>query len=243
MIIDEIHAVAPSKRGAHLALSLERLSELTLGGHDDEEPQLANDGPQRIGLSATVDPPEEAACFLGGDRPVSIVAASEPAHVSLQIVVPVPDMENPPQVAPPRGGSIFEPIEPVAPREQGLWPSIDPPLLDLIEEHRSTIIFTNSRGLCERLAQRLNELWHERRAESEEADGDLALVEGNAEAEPVRSHHGSVSRTKRAEIEDALKAGNLRGIVATSSLELGIDMGAVDLVVLVKSPGSVARAR
>ncbi len=230
VIIDEIHAVAPSKRGAHLALSLERLSELTRGD-DPNGPE-----PQRIGLSATVDPPEEAARFLGGDRSVSIVDASEPAHVVLQIVVPVPDMENPPQVAPSTGGSIFDPIEPVAPREQGLWPSIYPRLLDLIEEHRSTIIFTNSRGLCERLAQRLNELWHERRSE---LDSETGLAEEN-ETEPVRAHHGSVSHGKRAEIEDALKAGSLRGIVATSSLELGIDMGAVDLVVLVESPGSVA---
>jgi ATP-dependent Lhr-like helicase len=193
VIVDEIHSLAPTKRGVHLALSLERLAELTPSE------------PQRIGLSATVRPPKEVARFLGGDRDVHIVDASEPAHIELSIHVPVPDMDH---VLPPPGetGSI--------------WSEIYPKLLELIRKHRSTIVFVNSRGLAERLAQRLNEL----------ADEPL-----------VRAHHGSVSHAKRSEIEEALKTGALKGLVATSSLELGIDMGAVDLVVLVESPGSVAR--
>ena len=219
VIIDEIHSLAPSKRGGHLALSLERLAE------------LAAREPQRIGLSATVRPPRDVARFLGGDREVTIVDASEPAHIELTIRVPVPDMEqiNPPEPAPGEapgnaGGSILGALaraEMPPAREPGsIWSQIYPQLLELIQKHRSTIVFVNSRSLAERLAQRLNEL------------AGTALV---------RAHHGSVSHQKRTEIEEALKVGSLRGLVATSSLELGIDMGAVDLVVLVESPGSVAR--
>ncbi|MCP5299851.1 MAG: DEAD/DEAH box helicase [Chromatiaceae bacterium] len=214
VIIDEIHALAPTKRGAHLALSLERLSTLCV-----EEPQ-------RVGLSATVRPLDEIARFLGGRRAVDIVDLSAKPLLDLQVTVPVPDMENPPSLAQPRaGGSILGELYthemgmPESP-ERGIWPSIYPQLLRQIDANRSTIIFVNSRGLCERLTQRLNEL---------------------AGHEVVRSHHGSVSHEKRAEIEDGLKRGRIRGIVATSSLELGIDMGAVDCVVLVESPGSVAR--
>ncbi len=214
VIVDEIHALAPTKRGAHLALSLERLAEIT-----DTEPQ-------RIGLSATVRPLDAVARFLGGQREVVTVDASAAPLVDLMVTVPVPDMQQPtPAVQEPRpGGSILGELysrEVGTPQaERGIWPAIYPELLARIQHNRSTIIFVNSRGLCERLALKLNEL----------ADEPL-----------VRAHHGSVSHEKRAEIEESLKAGTLRGIVATSSLELGIDMGAVDEVLLVESPGSVAR--
>ncbi len=214
VIVDEIHAVAASKRGAHLALSLERLAALTARE------------PQRIGLSATVRPLDAVARFLGGDREVEIVDCSAKPALDVTVTVPVPDMQNPPAVAaePPRGGSILGDLyarEVGTPQaERGIWPSIYPELNDAIRANRSTIIFVNSRGLCERLAHKLNEL---------------------AGEELVLAHHGSISHGKRAEIEEGLKAGTIRGIVATSSLELGVDMGAVDLVLLVESPGSVAR--
>ncbi len=224
VILDEVHALAPTKRGSHLALSLERLAE------------VAEADPQRIGLSATVQPLDEVAAWVGGDRDVEIVDASRPPKLDLRIVVPVADMARPPDPsldgkdeAPPsrpRGGSILARL-PVSEKstsaptsERGLWPSLYPALSAEIDGGRSTILFTNSRGLCERLAQRLND---------------------DAEEPRVRAHHGSVSHEKRAEIEEGLKTGALRGIVATSSLELGIDMGAVDRVLLVESPGSVAR--
>ena len=214
LIVDEIHALAPTKRGVHLALSLERLAE-----------SCASD-PQRIGLSATVRPLDEVARFLGGPRPVETVDLSARPNIDLQVRVPVPDMENVTNAAPARpGGSILGELysreigTPQTP-ERGIWPAIYPQLLQQVRDNRATIIFVNSRGLCERLTQRLNEL---------------------AEAEVVRSHHGSVSHERRAEIEEGLKQGLIKGIVATSSLELGIDMGAVDRVILVESPGSVAR--
>ncbi|HEV8565322.1 MAG TPA: DEAD/DEAH box helicase [Actinomycetota bacterium] len=204
VIVDEIHAMAGTKRGAHLALSLERLEELT------SEP------PRRIGLSATQRPLEEIARFLGGvadgaPRPVTIVDAGHRKPMEIEVVVPVEDMaELGRPVALPEG----------TPGDRtSIWPAIHPQLLDLIRGHRSTIVFTNARRLAERLAARLNEL----------AGEDL-----------VRAHHGSIAREQRLEVEAALKEGRLRGIVATSSLELGIDMGAVDLVVQVESPGSVA---
>ncbi len=322
VIVDEVHALAPTKRGAHLSLSLERLSALC--GHE----------PQRLGLSATAQPLEEVARFLGGDRDVAVVDTSQTPDIDLRIIVPVPDMTRPAEglvrildeyeaedreqpTAPgdpvvldeggagidderahePRdptapnsgiddervhesrdptalgigGGPAHEPQDPSAqsevlsasralaerqrrqvaarwarqrdeqtpapgPRagsvvvpapaptgespEHSIWPAVYPRLLDLIAEHRTTIVFVNSRGLCERLAQRLNELTGE----------DL-----------VRAHHGSVSHQQRTEIEEMLKGGQIRAIVATSSLELGIDMGTVDLVVLVESPGAVSR--
>jgi len=228
VIVDEIHVMAGSKRGVHLALSLERLSD------------LCEEDPQRLGLSATQRPLSEIARFLGGPRPVEIVDASARPDLDLEIVVPVPDMERPTAVSPaPSGGEGQrqlvgfptpddalddepEGFDAPAGGEQlssGMWPVIYPKLLELVRAHRSTIIFTNSRILCERLAQRLNEI----------AGEDL-----------VRAHHGSISHARRSEIEEALKGGSLRCIVATSSLELGIDMGAVDLVLLVESPGSVA---
>jgi ATP-dependent Lhr-like helicase len=213
LIVDEVHALAATKRGAHLALSLERVA-----ARCDREPQ-------RIGLSATIRPLEEAALFLGGDRPVEIVDAAVSPRLDLSVSVPVPDMEHPPE--PPvatEGGAILtrpssrEVARP--PGEKGVWAAIYPALLEQIRTHRTTILFVNSRGLCERLCQRLNDL-----------AGD----------ELVRAHHGSVSHQQRAEIEEGLKRGNIRAIVATSSLEMGIDMGAVDQVLLVESPGSVTR--
>ncbi len=213
LIVDEVHSLAPTKRGAHLALSLERLAARCPAD------------PQRIGLSATVRPLDEAARFLGGDRQVEIVDAAAPPLLDLRVAVPVPDMEHPPQTPEqPRGGSLLaelysrEVSRP--PQEKGMWSAIYPALLEEIRGSRSTIVFVNSRGLCERLCQRLNDL---------------------AGEELVRAHHGSVSHEQRAEIEDGLKRGSIRAIVATSSLEMGIDMGAVDRVLLVESPGSVAR--
>ncbi len=203
VIVDEIHALAPTKRGAHLALSLERVA--ALAGRD----------PQRIGLSATARPLDEVARFLGGDRPVAIVDAADPPLLDLAICVPVSDMTRPGSEAPETTAA-----EGLAAESGGLWAAIVPELLAQIRAHTSTIVFTNSRGLCERLARRLNDL----------AGEDL-----------VRAHHGSVAHARRREIEEALKAGALRAIVATSSLELGIDMGAVDLVLLVESPGAVSR--
>lgn len=217
VIVDEVHAVAPTKRGAHLALSLERLAHLT--GRD----------PQRIGLSATARPTSEVARFLGGDRPVTIVDTHRPPALDMRVIVPVDDMtrpaDTPPEDVSQDAGPSDESGEVTATQESasqeyGIWPAITPKLVGLIREHRSTIVFVNSRGLCERLAQRINEA----------AGEDLA-----------RAHHGSLAHGQRKQIEEALKAGQLPAIVATSSLELGIDMGAVELVVLVESPGSVAR--
>ncbi len=212
VIIDEVHAIAGSKRGAHLALSLERLDRLRAEG----APR-----PQRIGLSATQRPLEAIARFLGGvgpDREVAIVDAGTRKALELQVIVPVDDMAAMGEVLPPEdqpGGPAISPD-----LRTSIWPAIHPRILELIRSHRSTIVFTNSRRLSERLAQRLNEL----------AGEDI-----------VRAHHGSIAREQRLEIEEELKAGRLPALVATSSLELGIDMGAVDLVIQVESPTSVAR--
>ncbi|HEY4227285.1 MAG TPA: DEAD/DEAH box helicase, partial [Candidatus Limnocylindrales bacterium] len=211
VIVDEVHAIAGTKRGAHLALSLERLEQLR-----------AADAPpiQRIGLSATQRPLETIARFLGGigpGREVEIVDAGSRKALELQVVVPVEDMARLGEVLPPDqqpGGPVGR-----GDMRTSIWPAIHPRLLELIRAHRSTIIFTNSRRLAERLAQRLNEL---------------------AGEELVRAHHGSIAREQRLQIEEDLKAGRIPALVATSSLELGIDMGAVDLVVLVESPTSVA---
>ncbi|KRE26312.1 ATP-dependent helicase [Agromyces sp. Soil535] len=237
VIVDEIHALAGTKRGAHLALSLERLDE------------LAASPVQRIGLSATVRPREEVARFLAGTRPVSIVAPPSGKRFDIRVTVPVDDLSD---LATESGsGSV--------------WPHVESAILDEVLAHRSTIVFANSRRLAERLTARLNELWAEREAEpvpvaagdgflpaSDQADGPLPTRRSPAElpgasgltggAEPVlaRSHHGSVSKEERALVEADLKAGRLRCVVATSSLELGIDMGAVDLVMQVESPPSVA---
>ncbi len=238
VIVDEIHALAPTKRGAHLALSLERLEVLA------ERP------PQRIGLSATQRPLEAVAAYLGGRmaapgaggddpgvaptvvglaatdpgstpaplRPVTIVDTGARKPLELQVVVPVEDMSRLGEAIPlseAAGGPAAGP-----PERFSIWPAIHPRIVELIRRHRSTIVFVNSRGLAERLAQRVNEL---------------------AGEELVLAHHGSLAREQRVLVEEALKEGRLAGIVATSSLELGIDMGSVDLVIQVESPGSVAR--
>ncbi|HET9623917.1 MAG TPA: DEAD/DEAH box helicase [Kofleriaceae bacterium] len=208
IIVDEIHALAPTKRGVHLGLSLERLCHLVTSAGGAE--------PQRIGLSATQRPLIEVARYLGGDRPVEIVDASARPAMDLAIVVPAQEMDNP-GTAGKDGG--------------GMWPLIYPRLLELILAHRTTIIFVNSRRLAERVAQQLTELAADTGAAPPPEDG----------SELVRAHHGSVSRHQRLEIEEALKAGRLRAIAATSSLELGIDMGTVDLVIQVESPGAVSR--
>src|SRR3954453_19681839 len=196
VIVDEIQAVAPTKRGAHLALSLERLE------------QLAGHPVQRVGLSATQRPLEEVARFLGGDREVAIVDAGMAKQLDLEVVVPVEDMRE-------LGGPPVVDGEP----RQSIWPAVYPALLELVRSHDSTIVFVNNRRSAERVANRLNEL---------------------AEAEIARAHHGSIAREQRLEVEDMLKRGDLPALVATSSLELGIDMGAVDLVVQIESPKSVA---
>ncbi len=211
IIIDEIHALAPTKRGAHLMLSLERVARRCLQGD-----------PQRIGLSATARPVETIARFLGGDRKVEIVDTSRAPAIELTVSVPVPDMTR------PQLGGRLDPEDRGRPlravgegeSETSLWPAIYPELLERIRSVRSSIVFVNSRALCERLAHRLNEL---------------------AEEPLVRAHHGSLAHDERKQIEEALAAGELRAIVATSSLELGIDMAAVELVMLVESPGAVAR--
>ena len=210
VIIDEIHSVAGTKRGSHLSLSLERLSEVT------------SDIPQRIGLSATQRPLDAIAEFLGGGtasgshwtpNPVTIVDAAWEKELDVQIVVPVDDMTRPEETPVKRS------VEPDDGAARSIWPAVCPRLVELVQQNRSTLLFVNSRGLAERLAAELNRL----------AGDDL-----------VQSHHGSVSREQRVEIEDRLKRGELKGVVATSTLELGIDMAAVDMVILVESPPSVA---
>jgi ATP-dependent Lhr-like helicase len=220
VILDEIHAVASTKRGAHLALTIERL-----------EAQLAGRPLQRIGLSATQRPLEEVARFMVGPaRRATIVDVGATRPLDLEIRVPVESM-----VEPDRGVDA-DPLEPVVGGEstrRSIWPAIYPQLLELVRTHRSTIIFVNSRRAAERLALRLNEL----------AAGELEPPAPGeaAPAEIARAHHGSLAREERTTIEELLKAGELPCLVATSSLELGIDMGAVDLVIQVESPKSVAR--
>ncbi|MDA2991935.1 MAG: DEAD/DEAH box helicase, partial [Actinomycetota bacterium] len=194
VIVDEVHAVAGTKRGSHLALSLERLDALL------DKPA------QRIGLSATVRPPEEVARFLtGAAGSARIVAPPTAKTFDLAVQVPVPDMTN---------------LE-----NNTIWPDVESRIVDLIEAHTSTIVFTNSRRLAERLTSRINEIHAER---------------AGVEEQLARAHHGSVSKEQRAAVEDDLKSGRLKAVVATSSLELGIDMGAVDLVIQVAAPPSVA---
>ena len=212
LILDEVHAVAGTKRGAHLALSVERLTRLL------DKPM------QRIGLSATQRPMDEIGRFVSGGREIRLVDAGRAKELDLQVVVPLEDMrelgasEGPgyqPELTDTSGlGAGADPAR------YSIWPSIYPEVLKLVEEHRSTIVFVNNRRLAERLALRLNEL---------------------AEKEIARAHHGSVAREQRVEVEELLKKGEIPCLVATSSLELGIDMGAVDLVIQIESPKSVAR--
>ncbi len=211
VIVDEVHAVAGTKRGAHMALSLERLDALL------DRPA------QRIGLSATQRPLEEIGRFVSGDRPIRLVDAGTRKDLDLEVVVPVEDLRE--------LGTSSELSQPVVNDDvvmtsgyestaRSIWPSMYPALLELVKQHRSTILFVNNRRLAERLAVRLNEL---------------------AEEEIARAHHGSLARDQRVLIEEDLKAGRIPCLVATCSLELGIDMGAVDLVIQVESPKSVAR--
>lgn len=231
VILDEVHAVAATKRGAHLALSLERLDTLL--------PAPA----QRIGLSATVRPADRVAQFLGGTRPVTIVNPPASRRLDLTIVVPVEDMSNLAASAHPGDGDRST-------RAGSIWPHVEASILDRVLDQRATIVFTNSRGLAEKLTARLNELYAERFTQDAPDTGPpvhYASVAGSTEKRATgmppliaRSHHGSVSKEQRREIETALKAGDLRCVVATSSLELGIDMGLVDLVIQVAAPPSVA---
>lgn len=229
VIVDEVHAVAGTKRGAHLALSLERLDMLR------ERPV------QRIGLSATVRPHEEVGRYLAGAAPIRIVAPPAAKTFDLTVRVPVEDMTEL-GVAEPDPESMSP-----TPQAGSIWPHVEEQIVDLILEHRSSIVFANSRRLAEKLTARLNEIYAERLGGTVEKQGKPpaqigAPTEVNYGADPLlaRAHHGSVSKDQRAIIEDDLKSGRLRCVVATSSLELGIDMGAVDLVVQVEAPPSVA---
>ncbi len=281
VIVDEVHSIAGSKRGAHLSLSLERLDDLL------ERPA------QRIGLSATVRPRESIARFLGGARPVVIVAEDAAVALDLTVRVPVADMAAVPAFGGQGGFGGFngrgdpmkakayrgkgDPLKARAGRTDGstspdtrtgsvsIWPYIESEVLDQVLSHRSTIVFVNSRGLCERFTARLNELFAERQglpaARSESAGwwseagnaadgtggqtyrssmGSSTELARGSDAVIAKAHHGSVAKARRQEIERQLKAGELPCVVATSSLELGIDMGEVDLVIQIAPPLSVA---
>ncbi|MGM0386645.1 MAG: DEAD/DEAH box helicase, partial [Actinomycetota bacterium] len=236
VILDEVHAVAGTKRGAHLALTLERLDALL------ERPA------QRIGLSATVRPVAEVERFLAGGRPVARVQPPSTKRWDLSITVPIEDMTDLGQPTGDLSGAAAG-----EPRRSSIWPHVEEHIVDLVAAHHSSLVFSNSRRLAERLTARLNEIWEDRLAAEEDDDAaphppsrtpaELMAQSGQARGAPpllARAHHGSVSREQRAEIEEALKAGHLPAVVATSSLELGIDMGALDLVVQVESPPSVA---
>lgn len=240
VIIDEVHAVAATKRGAHLAVSLERLDALL------EAPA------QRIGLSATVRPIDEVARFLGGAQPVDIVAPKATKAFDLSVVVPIEDMLNPP---PPPGspapdeatdGEWFSERPESTEMAGSVWPHVEEAIVDRILERRSTIVFSNSRRLAERLTGRLNEIYAERVGidvpEPTVPAGMMAQAGSSAGVSAIlaKAHHGSVSKEQRAQVEDELKSGALRCVVATSSLELGIDMGSVDLVIQVEAPPSAA---
>jgi len=209
VIVDEVHAVAQTKRGAHLAVTLERLAEQAARSLPRERGEC-----QRIALSATQNPLEEVGRFLvGPQRRCRIVDTGVRKPLDLQIHVPVESMVEP--------GNADLDLDPFAGGEatrKSIWPAIYPELLALVRAHRSTLVFVNNRRGAERLALRLNEL----------AGDHIA-----------RAHHGSLAREERLLIEDQLKAGELPCLVATSSLELGIDMGAIDLVLQVESPKSV----
>lgn len=265
VIIDEVHAVAGSKRGAHLAVSLERL---------DEQLRRNEHAPaQRIGLSATVQPLDRVARFLSGEKPCTIVAPKAQKTWDLTVSIPVEDMTNLVSISTDDDGGLTNDLQANA----SIWPHVEERITDLVLSKKSTIVFANSRRLAERLTSRLNEIYERRlldesSARLEAAEDDQSLVfthqspAGSAKRAPTevsgqagytlgsatalatasedlvlaRAHHGSVSKEQRAQIEDDLKSGRLRCVVATSSLELGIDMGLVDLVVQVESPPSVA---
>ncbi|WP_434062049.1 ATP-dependent helicase [Actinotalea lenta] len=247
VILDEIHAVAGTKRGAHLAVSMERLDALL------EE----HDGPaQRIGLSATVRPVQAVAEYLAGARSpahggrgVRVVQPPSSKQVEVDVVVPVPDLTDLPGAP---GTDVGEPdlagAAAARPRRPSIWPHVEERVVDLVTAHRSTLVFTNSRRASERLTARMNEVWAARQGDELPDHGALVAAEATAQSGTAvgapgvlaRAHHGSMSRAERVHTEDELKAGRLPAVVATSSLELGIDMGAVDLVVQVGAPPSVA---
>lgn len=261
VIVDEVHALAGTKRGSHLSLSLERL--------DDGLARPA----QRIGLSATVRPAERVAHFLGGPHPVEVVRAAGAPSFDLRVAVPVHDMTA--VVARAQKPAKRRPVEEawksdralraamagpsVAPDTQvgssSMWPAIEAAILAQVLAHRSTIVFVNSRGLCERLTGRLNELYAKRYAGQEGRPGDnpsgaavpmrssigsTQELVADAEVVVAKAHHGSVSKERRLMVERELKLGQLPCVVATSSLELGIDMGSIDLVIQVAPPPSVS---
>ncbi|GGF39616.1 putative ATP-dependent helicase Lhr [Microbacterium sorbitolivorans] len=257
VIVDEVHAVASSKRGAHLAVSLERLDDLL------DEPA------QRIGLSATVRPIDEVARFLGGSAPVDIVAPRASKTFELAVRVPIDDMTNPPPAGArePSHRADLAGGDPVSPAEDrfwegtpaggdempenvevtgSIWPHVEEAIVDRVLENASTIVFANSRRLAERLTGRLNEIYAERLGldvPDQAMPAQMIAQSGQtAGVAPVlaKAHHGSVSKEQRAVVEEELKSGLLKCVVATSSLELGIDMGAVDLVIQVESPPSAA---
>jgi len=241
VIIDEVHAVAATKRGAHLAVSLERLDALR-ASHGNET------AAQRIGLSATVRPIDEVARFLGGSAPVEIVAPPASKTFELSVVVPMDDMTNPPPPPGPSTGTGTQPTEDAEYTEVtgSVWPHVEEAIVDRILQNNSTIVFSNSRRLAERLTGRLNEIYSERIGvpvpDATVPAAMMAQAGSTAGADPVlaKAHHGSVSKEQRALVEEELKSGVLRCVVATSSLELGIDMGAVDLVIQVEAPPSAA---
>lgn len=262
VILDEIHAVAGTKRGAHLAVSLERLDALL------DRP--GGPGPaQRIGLSATVRPVDAVAAFLGGARAhadggrrVVVVQPPSTKRIEVDVVVPVPDLADlasapavgtpGPDALPPGEVDLTGPAAGAPPRPS-IWPHVEERVVDLVADHRSTLVFTNSRRGAERLTARMNEVWAERQGEDVPDPGELQPAAAPAQSGTAvgvdtrdastilaRAHHGSMSRAERTRTETELKAGRLPAVVATSSLELGIDMGAVDLVVQVGAPPSVA---
>lgn len=285
VIVDEVHAVAGTKRGTHLALSLERLDALVAA---------AGGSVQRIGLSATVNPVDTVASFLGGDRPVTVV--NPPAHKLWDVHVRsvVPDFREPPEIEPVTGpdadpeadedgGTGGVPIddalvgpsligegvggitdagsgrrvasgvdrESALPQQKSVWPHVQRAIYDQVMDNRSTLVFVNARRTAERLTGALNELWAEEHdpeslaAPTRRDPAQLMAQSGSVAAAPqviARAHHGSVSKDERADIEQQLKEGSLRCVVATSSLELGIDMGLVDHVVQVGAPPSVSSA-
>ena len=269
VVVDEVHAVAGTKRGAHLSLSLERLDDLL------EAPA------QRVGLSATVRPAEVVAHFLGGPHPVEVVSQEEPPALDLRVVVPVRDMTAvPPAPAGPKtkpgsapiraawktdrslraamAGPLEHPTPDTRVGSSSLWPAIEGAILDQVLSHRSTIVFVNSRGLCERLTGRLNELYAKRmgvdvrgplanagsgpQVMRSEIGSTTELVDSPSDPACIvaKAHHGSVSKERRLMVERELKAGELPCVVATSSLELGIDMGSIDLVIQVAPPPGVS---
>lgn len=251
VILDEIHAVAGTKRGAHLALSLERLDALL------ERPA------QRVGLSATVRPLEAMSRFLSGGRTLAdggrsteIVAPPSSKTLEIDLVVPVPDLSDLATAQLPDSVAAADAIDftddTLSRRRASIWPHVEERIvetvLDAKGQPRSTIVFANSRRGAERLTARLNELWSERQSIPLPDPGSLWASEITAQsgtavgADPVfaRTHHGSMSRVERTHVEEALKSGQLPVVVATSSLELGIDMDSVDLVIQVSAPPSVA---